>query len=221
MAIHTRSSQLLLMFLWGLSCQACADTFFITDQNGQPVKDAVIEFTGLDAASLVPRQKQTAVMDQINKRFLPELLVIRANDDVNFPNSDNIRHHVYSFSPAKPFELKLYSGQPNAPLLFEQPGIVVLGCNIHDSMVGYIYVAETEFVEVTDDKGLVSIDSNLVYKSLKVWHPYQSGGHMTVNGFRRDSLVLSSGDDQVFEITLSLQPPEPRNTFQNVFKHDH
>lgn len=214
------------ILLWAFIClcmsclQVSADSFLVTDQNGKPVQGAVIEFTGVDVDPLRNHQKQIAVMDQVNKRFVPELLVINANDDVNFPNSDNIRHHVYSFSPAKPFELKLYSGQPKAPLLFDKPGIVVLGCNIHDSMVGYIYVAESEYAEITNEKGLVSVNPSVRYQGIRVWHPNQSSGHMTINRFRRDNLKPSHENKQVLTIELSLQPPEPRDTFQNVFKHD-
>ena len=220
MAYSIRSLHLACIFLCVFCCQASADIFFITDQHGQPVKNAVIELTGFSGGSLSAIKKQTAVMDQVKKRFVPELLVIRANDDVNFPNSDNIRHHVYSFSPAKPFELKLYSGQPKTPLLFEKPGIVVLGCNIHDSMVGYIYVAESEHFETTDDNGLASVDSNMSYQGLRVWHANQSSGHMTVKTLLRNKLKPSSENDKAFAIELPLQSPEPRNTFQNTFKHD-
>ncbi len=221
MVFHLRSIQLVFALLCWLSRGVFADTFLILDQNGTPIKGAVIELTEVEGSSPIVDKNQPVVMDQINKQFVPELLVIKANDDVSFPNSDNIRHHVYSFSPAKPFELKLYSGQPNDPLTFEKPGIVVLGCNIHDSMVGYIYVAKTEYVEVTNDEGLAFIDPNLIYQSVKVWHPYQSGGHMTVTIVQRDNLTPSGDGNQVFEIALSLQAPEPRKTLHNVLEYDH
>lgn len=219
MAHYIRSSRLVCMFLCLLCCHANADSFLITDQNGKPVKDAVVELVGLDDSVAAINKKQTAVMDQVNKRFVPELLVIKVNDEVSFPNSDNIRHHVYSFSPAKPFELKLYSGQPKAPLLFEKPGIVVLGCNIHDSMVGYIYVAESEYVEATDEQGVATVD--VTYQGIRVWHSNQSSGPMSVMSLERANLKTSAENDKLFIIELSLQQPEPRNTFQNVFKHDH
>lgn len=220
MVVHTCSTQLVLALLCLISHGVFADTFLILDQSGKPIKGAVIELTAVEGSSPASDKKQTAVMDQINKRFVPELLVIKVNDDVNFPNSDNIRHHVYSFSPAKPFELKLYSGQPEAPLSFEKPGIVVLGCNIHDSMVGYIYVSETEHYLVTDESGEASVDPDITYQGVRVWHPHQSGGHMSVKRIDRDSLKPSGEGSQVLSIELSLEQPEPRNTFQNVFKHD-
>lgn len=219
MAFYIRSSRLVLLFLCLLCSKSYSDTFFISDQNGKPIKGVVIELTGLQGEALVQNNKQTAVMDQVNKRFDPELLVIKVNDDVNFPNSDDIRHHVYSFSPAKPFELKLYSGQPNAPLSFEKAGVVVLGCNIHDSMVGYIYVAESKYAITTNDQGLATTGAPLNYQQIRVWHPNQKSGPLTVQHYLRDSLKSSGENGQDFVITLALQPPKPRDTFQNVFKH--
>lgn len=221
MALYTRSTQVVFALLCLLSCDVFADRLLILDQSGKPVKGAVIELADVEGGAPAVDEKQTAVMDQINKRFVPELLVINVNEYVNFPNSDNIRHHVYSFSPTKPFELKLYSGQPEAPLSFEKPGIVVLGCNIHDSMVGYIYVSESEYVHTTGDDGRVLVDSSIHYQGLTVWHPNQSSGHMTVKHFSRDTLKPLDGDNQTIVIELSITQPEPRNTFQDVFKHDH
>ncbi len=77
-------------------------------------------------------------MDQQGHQFVPHLLVVQAGTEVTFPNSDNVSHHVYSFSPTKPFELPLYKGDVYPPVTFEKAGIVVVGCNIHDSMLGYI-----------------------------------------------------------------------------------
>jgi len=92
----------------------------------------------------VPAAKsQHAVVDQIDKTFVPQIAVVQTGTAVEFPNSDNIRHQVYSFSPAKVFTLKLYSGRPSAPVVFDKPGLVVLGCNIHDNMLGYVLSVDT------------------------------------------------------------------------------
>ena len=73
---------------------------------------------------------------------------------MTFPNKDNIRHHVYSFSPARPFELKLYSGRPANPVVFDHAGLVTLGCNIHDVMLGYVLVVDTPYHAVSQADGL-------------------------------------------------------------------
>ncbi len=84
-------------------------------------------------------------MAQQGKQFLPGVLVVPVGTSVHFPNRDSVRHHVYSFSPAKKFELKLYTGTPANPVVFERAGVVTLGCNIHDRMVGWVLVVDTPY----------------------------------------------------------------------------
>ncbi len=107
----------------------------VVDNNGHPLPEAVVSVATSRATAGV------AVMDQLDKLFNPFVLAVTAGTRVQFPNSDNLRHQVYSFSKTKPFELPLYSNQEAPELLFDEPGIVVLGCNIHDHMRAYIYVS--------------------------------------------------------------------------------
>ena len=103
---------------------------------------------------------------------MPYVKPVFVGSTVRFPNSDNIRHQVYSFSPAKKFELPLYAGTNAPPVTFDKPGVVVLGCNIHDWMIGYIYVAETPFFAKTGPLGTASIaDLPPGEYSVRVWHP--------------------------------------------------
>ena len=93
-------------------------------------------------------------MDQVARAFVPSVLVVRTGTPVIFPNSDTIAHQVYSFSSTKRFELGLYRGHPHPPIVLDQPGLVVLGCNIHDNMVGYIYVTDSPYFGRSDDRGV-------------------------------------------------------------------
>ena len=135
-------------------------TATISDREGAPVPQTVIYAEGLGAlgsASDLPRPM--AVMDQKDRRFVPHILVVRTGTEIQFPNSDTVSHHVYSFSPAKAFELALYrQGAVHPPLLFDTAGEVTLGCNIHDDMVGYILVVDTPYFAMTDGKGEVALD---------------------------------------------------------------
>ena len=151
--------------------QADALRFQVSDGGGNPLADAVILLPG----TIVAAPDTLAVMDQVAKTFQPHVLVIQRGQRVNFPNSDHIRHHVYSFSPAKPFEIKLYAGVPEQPLQFDTAGIVVLGCNIHDAMVGYIVVADTPLAGKTDAQGLLTLQSAPA-KELRIWHPRLGSG---------------------------------------------
>ena len=97
------------------------------------------------AAALARR----AVLDQKNRTFVPHILPIQTGTAVTFPNSDNVRHQVYSFSAAKRFQLPLYAGTPAAPVVFDKPGVVTLGCNIHDQMSAYLVVVDTPYFALT------------------------------------------------------------------------
>src|SRR5438128_198643 len=143
----------------------------IVDERGQPVADAVIVAVPADG-NLRPPAPPRAQIDQVDKEFTPRVKVVLVGTPVIFPNHDNIRHQVYSFSPAKRFELPLYAGIPAQPVVFDKPGVVVLGCNIHDWMVGYVYVSESPYFAKTgkDGKALLTELPPRAY-TLRVWHP--------------------------------------------------
>jgi plastocyanin len=103
--------------------------------SGKPLADAVVFAEPLTGEAPKPSAGLAATIDQVNKEFVPRISVIRAGTKVSFPNSDNIRHSIYSFSPVKTFTTKLYSGKEAPPVTFEKSGLVTLGCNIHDLMV--------------------------------------------------------------------------------------
>ncbi|KQT41505.1 hypothetical protein ASG44_12820 [Methylophilus sp. Leaf459] len=126
-------------------------TVIVLSASGNPVEDAVVVF--YDGKTPASNPNAMGKIVQKNKMFNPKVTIVQTGTSINFPNEDSFRHHVYSFSPAKKFELKLYSGVAADPVLFNQAGLVTLGCNIHDSMVGYIYVVDTPFFAKTDDKG--------------------------------------------------------------------
>ena len=116
----------------------------VSDAAGKPLADAVVF---LDSAEARKQVKPLAgvEMAQEKRQFVPGVLVVPVGTEVRFPNHDTVRHHVYSFSPAKKFELKLYSGTPSNPVLFDKSGVVTLGCNIHDQMVGWVLVVDTPY----------------------------------------------------------------------------
>jgi plastocyanin len=115
--------------------------------------------------------KDIAMMDQVNTQFLPHILVVQKDTQVDFPNSDSIKHHVYSFSKAKAFELQLYKELNAEPLLFSTQGSVELGCNIHDWMLGYIFVVDTPYFGKTDMQGNLTLELPDGEYQLDVWHP--------------------------------------------------
>jgi plastocyanin len=118
-------------------------TLQVRDAQGNAVGDAVVFAEPVGGNAPAARPDARAVIDQVNKQFVPRISVVQAGTSVYFPNSDNIRHSIYSFSPAKVFTTKLYSGREAAPIRFDQTGLVVLGCNIHDGMVAWVYIVGT------------------------------------------------------------------------------
>lgn len=180
-----------------------AGQLLIVDQNNNPVSGAVVAFPA--PSNFVPDTQSIAVMDQINRQFSPQVLVINKGQKVKFPNSDDIRHHVYSFSEVKPFEIKLYKGSDQAPITFEKSGVSVLGCNIHDGMVGHIYIAEDEVALVSNAFGIIDLGQNTP-QSVSIWHSKMSVGSTTKLQY---PVNLDNGKDQIV-INLLLPSKKPK-----------
>jgi plastocyanin len=152
--------------------------FLVVDGKNRPVADAVVTAypPGLKADQI--RFSWPQDMDQRNLQFDPFVLVVPVGANVSFPNRDAVRHHVYSFSPTHPFELKLYGKDETRSVRFDKAGVVALGCNIHDGMVAFIKVVDTPFAAKTDDKGqavLKGLPAGPV--QVRVWHPYLKAAH--------------------------------------------
>jgi plastocyanin len=148
----------------------------VEDDAGKPVKDAVLFATILDSGTPAARKPLDAIMDQQDKEFVPYVLPIQTGTTVYFPNHDNLRHQVYSISPAKKFQLPLYKRTPPSPVLFDRPGVVVLGCNIHDWMIAYIYVMDTPYFAKTKEDGKAEIgDLPPGAYEVRLWHPLMKG----------------------------------------------
>jgi len=143
----------------------------VRDRQGTPLADAVVSAT-TNARESLPSGERVAIMDQKGRTFVPHVLPIQAGTAVKFPNSDDIQHSVYSFSPAKTFQLPLYNGTPANRIVFATPGVVSLGCNIHDKMSGYIVVLDTPVFEKTELTVRVELRNLEPGKyTLHIWHP--------------------------------------------------
>lgn len=167
-----------LASLVGIVCLHAASTqagqlrALVVDQTGAPIADAVVYAMPTDPEAKTPvPPTANAVIDQVKRRFVPLVSVVQTGTAVAFPNRDNIEHDVYSFSPAKRFELHLYHGVPAKPVVFDKPGLVVMGCNIHDQMIAYLLVVDTPWFAKTDARGQASINAvpGGTYR-LAVWH---------------------------------------------------
>lgn len=160
-----------LLALWSAAAAAAPLELRFVGVDGRGVAATVVALRSADAARPLARPI-TGVMDQVDRQFAPHVLVVPVGSQVVFPNSDSVSHQVYSFSPAKKFQLPLYRGKPYPPVLFDREGIVTLGCNIHDQMRGYIYVVEAQYYGRTDATGLWSVpEVEPGEYTVQIWHP--------------------------------------------------
>lgn len=177
----------------------------VQDDAGNPVKDAVVYATNLDKNAPLPHPVREAVMDQQDEEFVPYVLPVQAGTTVYFPNKDHIRHHVYSLFQPKKFELMLYKNSPPAPVLFDQPGVVVLGCNIHDWMIAYIFVLETPWFAKTGDDGKAELrDLPGGSYEVRAWHPLMK--ETTESTAKRVTIQEGTGGNIDLEFRITRKP---------------
>jgi len=160
---------LLLALLGAGAALASEISASVKDDAGAPIADAVVIAVS-DAPVKLPAPRLESVVQEM-KEFKPFVKAVLVGTPIEFPNRDDVLHHVYSFSPARTFELKVYKGTPPEPIVFDRPGPVALGCNIHDWMLAYVYVSESPYFGVTDADGRVRLANLPAGKySVRVWH---------------------------------------------------
>ena len=172
--------------------------------NGAAVPNAVVTLYPGGRASPPAPASGSYQIAQRDLQFSPFVLVVPVGADVSFPNFDNVRHHVYSFSPVRRFELRLYAREQARSVHFDRPGIVPLGCNIHDNMIAFIDVVDTGFAARTDASGqarFTAIPGGPVL--VRVWHPYlrAPGNQLELRVAVADHGVASQN------VLVNLRPP--------------
>lgn len=144
----------------------------VADRHGKPVADAVVSLLRRDGGGARVGAAATHTVDQKDLTFVPYVEVFRPGDRVVFRNSDHTRHHVYSFSAAKAFEYVVAPGQATPPLALDKAGVIAVGCNIHDSMISYLYVTDAPWFARTDASGRARFDTLPAGAyDVRVWHP--------------------------------------------------
>ena len=167
-AAHVVGLMLAAIPAWGAAIEAT-----VVDAAGKPMADVAV--WALSPGAPAEARGVRAQIEQLDREFLPYLTVIQQGTTVTFPNRDPILHHIYSFSPAKPFEIKLYTGRSPSEIVFDKAGVVTLGCNIHDWMVAYVLVVSTPHFARTDAAGLARLrDLPAGAYEVRAWHPQQT-----------------------------------------------
>jgi len=182
----------------------------VGDVDGRPVPNVAVFIKQTGGAVDAAHMPAPAIMDQRDVRFVPHVLIVEKGASVEFPNSDSVAHHVYSFSRPNQFVLPLYKGTPPTPEDFEHEGVVILGCNIHDGMLGYIVVVDTSVFGITDASGVVSllVDDSASSYEVSIWSPRIRDS--------RDPIVRSfavvPAEGITFELQKSLRPSHTEQT---------
>lgn len=189
--------------IWAGPAVAAALSVTVHTPDGKPLMGAVITAQHKGAADK-PAAPMHAAISQVNLGFQPDLLVIPVGSSVDFPNNDTVSHQIYSFSPARRFQLPLYRGKPYPPVRFDQPGLVTLGCNIHDAMLAYVFVTDAPFFGRSDGTGRWSVPAVPPgrYRVL-IWHPRLRDAPAALER----EVTVGEGDSTLdVELTKTLRP---------------
>jgi plastocyanin len=195
----------------GPTSAAAADiSVAVFDRDGHGIADVAVTVTAADSGVVPSGGTKAAVMDQRNLAFMPRVLVVAVGTSVEFPNNDTVSHQVYSFSAAKRFQLPLYKGQAHSPITFDRPGLVVLGCNIHDVMVGYIYVTDALYFGKTGPDGGFDVKNarDGEYR-IGIWSPYIADPATALSR----TIRISGNEPATIRVQLSQKlraQPEPK-----------
>lgn len=171
----------------------------VKSAKGEPVADAVVSLIPLDRAAPPPAANASGEIAQQNQEFMTYVTVVQAGTRVLFPNKDTVQHHVYSLSKAKKFELPLYNPGQNESFVFDVPGLVSLGCNIHDWMAAYLVVVPTPWFAKTDAAGHAAVAAPAGRYRLELWHP-------RLAALVTQEITLGAADAATREFTLALKP---------------
>ena len=180
----------------------------VTDQRGKPVADAVVGAQPAPGVAMPPPPPpRTHTINQVALTFVPYLEVLRPGDQVVFRNGDRTRHHVYSFSAAKAFEFMLNPGQSSTPLVLDRSGVVAVGCNIHDSMITYLYVTDAPWRARTGADGSAVLTVPDGSYSVRAWHPRLRPGRAAPV---QEQVAAGAGAARLLGFKLPLLPDTRR-----------
>ena len=185
-------------------CAAADLSVNVQSPAGAPIEDAIVY--AVPGVPVHAVQGAKYVIDQVNRTFIPRVNVVQSGTAVSFPNSDNIRHSVYSFSPAKIFSLKLYAGKLTDPVVFDRAGLIVLGCNIHDIMVAWLMVVDTPYFAHSDRAGTALLARLPPGDyTLHAWHAPMTEDQQIIAPLHVDS--GSSGLARTVHLDVPADPP--------------
>jgi plastocyanin len=204
-----------LSYFFSAPLTAATLTVNVNDTQGNMLSDSVIELIPTTPPEARVSTLAHYEMRQQNRIFSPFVLAVPQGAKVDFPNLDRTRHHVYSFSDAKQFELKLSIGATGDPIVFNKAGLVIIGCNIHDDIQAFIYVSKSAYFSVSNEAGQMQLtDLPTGEYQVNIWHPWQ------VNIQQPTSLTLNDGDNKL-TIRINIDHQDKPSSPPSGFVTDH
>lgn len=150
-----------------------------------------------EASAVIADEKPILKMEQTNRRFSPETLVIEAGAKVSFPNHDPIFHNVFSLSGPKTFDLGNYPKGDTRVVMFPEPGIVYVNCHLHPNMTATIVVAPNRWNTRVDREGQFELQDVPPGKyTIVAWHK--------AAGFFRQTVEVAAGRDERVEFLIPI-----------------
>jgi plastocyanin len=201
--------------IWSAEILAASVEVQVIGAAGQPVSDIAV-FIDQEGGGPTAIAGTPAVMDQVDTQFVPHMLIVSKGQSVRFPNSDVAAHHVYSFSKPNNFVLPLYKGDAHDPIAFDHDGVVTVGCNIHDHMLGYIVVVDTDVFGTTDESGRVSLSVNddATRYTVHIWSPRLREADVSLHR----ELHISGNEDARLTFTLQKDLRAPHESLSDGVK---
>ena len=202
--MHKAISLVFFAVATGHSAAASIDVR-VRDPAGKPVADVAVYATSA-ATQGETKTAKTIAIEQLDREFVPYVSVIQVGTTVEFPNRDRIQHHVYSFSPAKTFEFKLYTGKSPGGVLFDKAGIITVGCNIHDWMIAYILVVPTPYFAKSDKDGVARLrDLRAGSYEVRLWHPNQANAPAGAA-----AALETNASSAALDLAIEVAPRKPK-----------
>jgi plastocyanin len=192
---------LLVMLLVAAAPAFGAELAGSAQASGKPIQHAVV---WLDVAKPPPfTQSSKVTVDQRNLTFLPKVLVVRVGTAVEFPNNDKVFHNVFSFRDGKKFNLGMYPIGTSRRIVFDEPGLARLFCNIHPNMAAYVMALDTPYFAVSDQRGAFSIAD--VPAGTYTYHAWRPGGQLLTGSVTVDAMHSRGAAGNNSHVARSLE----------------
>ena len=182
---------------------AAGITVEVVDVNNKAVAGLVVYLEPLENQYLQSTQVKPLIIYQSDKAFSPYVSVISKGAIATFSNKDDITHHIYSVASKNRFSFRIKSGSSNQTEPLSVTGKILMGCNIHDWMSGYLMIVDTPLYSKTNPYGETTLEIPVLGRyNLVVWHPQLSEKNQSI------SREITVTDGKHYQVRLTKEMAE-------------